>query len=119
MPKAMGGLAPRNQYEPGLRCRAAVAAAKAGLKAGGWARSQLGDFDRVLAQETGITLGQAARRTYHAGKWTAQQTIKAARTAAPYAKEYGAKAVDWVRTGIRERIARSGDRMSFDKASTA
>ncbi|MEB3860638.1 MAG: hypothetical protein GSR84_00275 [Desulfurococcales archaeon] len=95
--------------EPSLKRRAAVAAARAGLKAGGWARSQLRDFDRVLAQETGVTLGRAAGRAYHAGKWTAQQTIKAAKWAAPYAKEYGAKAVNAARVRANAWISRVRD----------
>ena len=79
-----------------------------------------GGFHQILSRELGVT---PVRATLRAGKYgvyyPAKYTIKAARWAAPYAKEYGAKAVDWVRTGIRERIARSGDRMSFDKSSTA
>ena len=83
--------------DPSLRRKAAVAAAKAGLAAAGWARSQLRDFDQTLARETGVTLGRAAHRTYHAGKWTAQQTIKAAKWAAPRAVEAGKKAYNWIK----------------------
>ncbi len=113
MPKAMGGLAPRNQYEPGLRRRAAVAAAKAGLAAWEAIKRNARDFDRVLAQETGVTLGRAAGRAYHAGKWTAQQTIKAAQWAAPRVKEGTVRVVRYAAERINARQGHLREKPQF------
>lgn len=99
--------------EPSPRRKAAVAAAKAGLAAAGWARQQLRDFDHVLSRETGITLGRAAQKTYRAGKWTAQQTIRAAKWAAPRIKEGAARIARYAKERINARQGRLREKPQF------
>ncbi|MEB3861181.1 MAG: hypothetical protein GSR84_03050 [Desulfurococcales archaeon] len=101
--------------EPGLRRRAAVGAAKAGLALGERLKRTAQEFDQTLSRELGVTPVRATVRTGKYGVYyPAKYTIKAARWAAPRVRHYAGRTWEWMSSRVNLGRAHASGRALYE-----